>query len=132
MTTPPGPIQPVPAPAEVRFDWTDPLLLDESLCEDEWMARDSAHADCQEKLFSRVLEANRHEHFEREITNEMASDHLARLHWNDAAIVFPGRREDRGAFRAACSSTCLNSVHIPSGGIPSLNQMAPTRSMPHC
>jgi glutaryl-CoA dehydrogenase len=30
------------------FDWTDPLLLDEQLSEDERMARDSAHAYCQE------------------------------------------------------------------------------------
>ena len=32
--------------------------------------RDSAHAYCQEKLFPRVLEANRHERFDREIMNE--------------------------------------------------------------
>jgi glutaryl-CoA dehydrogenase len=37
------------------------------------MVRDSAHAYCQEKLFSRVLEANRHERFDREIMNEMGA-----------------------------------------------------------
>ena len=62
-----------PAPSENRFDWADPLLLDESLSEDERMVRDSAHAYCQEKLLPQVLEANRHEHFDREIMNEMGA-----------------------------------------------------------
>ena len=35
------------------------------------MVRDTARAYCQEKLMPRVLEANRHEHFDREIMNEM-------------------------------------------------------------
>ena len=61
------------APRENQFDWADPLLLDESLSEDERMVRDSAHAYCQEKLFPRVLAANRHEHFDREIMNEMGA-----------------------------------------------------------
>ena len=37
------------------------------------MVRDSANAYCQKKLFPRVLEANRHEHFDREIMNEMGA-----------------------------------------------------------
>jgi glutaryl-CoA dehydrogenase len=37
------------------------------------MVRDSARAYSQEKLFPRVLEANRHEHFDREIMNEMGA-----------------------------------------------------------
>ncbi len=37
------------------------------------MVRDSARAYCQEKLFPRVLEANRHERFDREIMNEMGA-----------------------------------------------------------
>ena len=63
--------QPATAPAETQFDWADPLLLDEALSEDERMVRDSAHAYCQEKLFPRVLEANRYERFDREIMTEM-------------------------------------------------------------
>ena len=55
------------------FDWTDPLLLDEQLSEDERMVRDSAHAYCQEKLMPRVLEANRHEKFDRAIMAEMGA-----------------------------------------------------------
>ena len=53
------------------FVWDDPLLLEEQLTEDERMIRDTAHQFSQERLMSRVLEANRHEHFDREIMNEM-------------------------------------------------------------
>jgi glutaryl-CoA dehydrogenase len=53
------------------FQWDDPLLLDEQLSEDERMVRDAARAYCQERLMPRVLEANRHEIFHREIMNEM-------------------------------------------------------------
>jgi glutaryl-CoA dehydrogenase len=62
------------APAvEASFDWADPLLLDSELGEDERMVRDSARAYCQEKLLPRVIEANRHERFDREIMNEMGA-----------------------------------------------------------
>jgi len=65
--------QPASAPIETMFDWADPLLLDEALSEEERMVRDSARAYCQEKLFPRVLAANRHERFDREIMNEMGA-----------------------------------------------------------
>jgi len=54
-----------------RFRWDDALLLDEQLTEEERMVRDSARAYCQEKLQPRILEANRHERFDRDILNEM-------------------------------------------------------------
>ncbi|MFL5281107.1 MAG: acyl-CoA dehydrogenase family protein, partial [Rhodopila sp.] len=53
-----------------RFAWDDPLRLDSTLSEDERAIRDAAHAFCQEKLFPRVLMANRQETFDREIMNE--------------------------------------------------------------
>jgi hypothetical protein len=53
------------------FAWDDALRLDDQLTEDERAIRDAAHAYCQEKLFPRVLMANRHEKFDREIMNEM-------------------------------------------------------------
>src|SRR5947209_6540266 len=62
-----------PPSVESCFDWADPLRLDEALSEEERMVRDSAHAYCQEKLFPRVLTANRHERFDREIMNEMGA-----------------------------------------------------------
>jgi len=54
-----------------RFDWKDPLLLETQLTEDERMIRDAAHDYCQSKLMTRVLEANRHEIFHRDIMTEM-------------------------------------------------------------
>jgi glutaryl-CoA dehydrogenase len=55
------------------FQWDDPLLLEEQLSDDERMVRDAARAYCQEKLMPRVLEANRHEKFDRAVMNEMGS-----------------------------------------------------------
>jgi len=57
-----------PLPA---FDWKDPLNLEINLTEEEIMVRDTAHQYCQEKLLPRVLMANRHETFDREIMTEM-------------------------------------------------------------
>jgi len=54
-----------------QFAWDDALKLDDQLTEDERAIRDSARAYCQDKLFPRVLLANRHETFDREIMNEM-------------------------------------------------------------
>jgi glutaryl-CoA dehydrogenase len=53
------------------FQWDDALRLDSQLTEDERAIRDAANAYCQEKLFPRVLEANRHERFDRSIMYEM-------------------------------------------------------------
>ena len=53
------------------FQWDDALLLEGQLSEDERAMRDAAHDYCQEKLFPRILTANRHERFDREIMNEM-------------------------------------------------------------
>ena len=56
-----------------EFQWDDPLLLDDLLSDEERMVRDAARAYCQEKLMPRVLEANRHEKFDREIMTEMGA-----------------------------------------------------------
>ena len=58
-------------PDDAASSWSDPLLLDEQLDEDERLIRDTTRAYAQEKLMTRVLEANRHERFHREIMNEM-------------------------------------------------------------
>jgi len=62
--------------------WEDPFLLEDQLSEDERMIRDSAHQFCQERLMTRVLEANRHETFDRD---------LLRAKWNVSiqAIALP-------------------------------------------
>jgi len=54
-----------------RFQWDDPLKFATLLSEEERAVRDAAHAYCQDKLFPRALEANRHELFDRAIMNEM-------------------------------------------------------------
>ncbi|HXN15836.1 MAG TPA: acyl-CoA dehydrogenase [Usitatibacter sp.] len=55
------------------FKWDDPLLLEDQLSEEERMVRDSAHAYAQEKLMPRIVEANRHEKFDRAILSEMGA-----------------------------------------------------------
>ncbi len=57
--------------SRAAFRWDDALLLDDQLEEDERLIRDSARSFCQERLFPRVLDANRHEHFDRAIMTEM-------------------------------------------------------------
>jgi glutaryl-CoA dehydrogenase len=56
-----------------QFKWEDAFLLEDQLSDEERMVRDSAQAYCQEKLMPRVLLANRHEKFDREIMNEMGA-----------------------------------------------------------
>jgi glutaryl-CoA dehydrogenase len=57
--------------AQTVFQWDDPLLLETQLSSEERMVRDSARDYCQARLLPRILEANRYEHFDREIMNEM-------------------------------------------------------------
>ena len=64
-------ISPVRTGRFTPFKWDDALRLDDQLSEDERAIRDAAHDYCQEQLLPRVLEANRHEKFHREIMNEM-------------------------------------------------------------
>ncbi|MEQ5802424.1 acyl-CoA dehydrogenase [Halomonas sp. H10-9-1] len=51
--------------------WDDPFRLVDQLSEEERMVHQTARDYCQEKLLPRVLEANRHEIFDREIMREM-------------------------------------------------------------
>jgi glutaryl-CoA dehydrogenase len=57
--------------AKPEFSWEDPLLLEDQLSEEERMVRDTARAYAQDRLMPRVKEANRHEHFDREIMSEL-------------------------------------------------------------
>jgi len=54
-----------------EFQWEDPLLLEDQLSEDERLIRNTARQYSQDKLMPRILEANRHEKFDRSIMNEM-------------------------------------------------------------
>ena len=53
------------------FKWDDPFLFNDQLTDEERMIRDTARKYCQDKLMPRILEANRHETFDRTIMNEM-------------------------------------------------------------
>ncbi len=53
------------------FSWADPFLFHEQLSEDERIIADAARTFCGEKLMTRVLEAHRHERFDREVFREM-------------------------------------------------------------
>ncbi|MBL4788405.1 MAG: acyl-CoA dehydrogenase [Kordiimonadaceae bacterium] len=55
------------------FKWDDPFLLEEQLTEEERLIRDSAREYCQSKLMPRILEANRHEIFDRDIMTEFGA-----------------------------------------------------------
>ena len=57
---------------DARFQWDDPLQIDSLLSDEERMIRDTARAYAQERLAPRIVEANRHEHFDVEVMKEMA------------------------------------------------------------
>ena len=59
--------------SRTAFQWDDVLLLDEQLSDDERAIRETTRAYAQDRLLSRVIEANRKEHFHREIMNEMGA-----------------------------------------------------------
>lgn len=56
--------------ARVAFKWDDPFLFDEQLTEEERMIRDAARDFCQGELMPGILDANRHEKFDRNIMNQ--------------------------------------------------------------
>lgn len=56
---------------DVRFNWADPLLLDQQLSHEEQMVRETARAYCQDKLAPRVLDMFRHERADPSIFREM-------------------------------------------------------------
>ncbi|MGE3690058.1 MAG: acyl-CoA dehydrogenase [Novosphingobium sp.] len=53
------------------YQWDDPLCLFDQLSEEEKIISNAARAYCQGKLMPRVLEANRHETFDRAIMREL-------------------------------------------------------------
>ena len=59
--------------SHARFNWSDPLLLDQQLTDEERLARDTARQFSQEKLAPRVLEMFRHERADPSIFREMGA-----------------------------------------------------------
>jgi glutaryl-CoA dehydrogenase len=67
---------PQPKSASIRdaaFKWDDPLDLEGELTEEERMVRDTARDYAQEKLFPRVIAANRDESFDPAVAREMGA-----------------------------------------------------------
>ncbi len=62
-----------PSKSKAAFNWEDPFLLDDQLSEEERLVLDAARQYCQEQLMPRILEANRHEKFDRAIMTEFGS-----------------------------------------------------------
>jgi glutaryl-CoA dehydrogenase len=67
------PNEPVTPSRRPAFDWSDALLLEEQLHDDERLVRDTAREYAQQELMTRVLMANREERFDREILREMGA-----------------------------------------------------------
>jgi glutaryl-CoA dehydrogenase len=59
-----------------ELNWSDPLNLDAELSEDERLIRDAARGFARDRLFPGVIEANRHEQFDREILRDMGAQGL--------------------------------------------------------
>ena len=57
--------------AMARFDWADPLLLEEQLSEEERLIRDTARGYARDRLLPRIVEAFAHEHTDPAIFREM-------------------------------------------------------------
>ena len=66
-------VSPRKGTTRAEFNWEDPLLLEDQLSEEERLVRDTARQYCQENLMPRVLEANRHEYFDRTIMTELGA-----------------------------------------------------------
>ena len=58
---------------DAAFKWDDPLDLESQLTEEERMVRDTARDYAQEKLFPRVIDANRDGNFNPDIMREMGA-----------------------------------------------------------
>jgi glutaryl-CoA dehydrogenase len=71
MSAMPKPQDGAAASSPAKFDWLDPLHLAEQLTEEERLVQQAAHEYCQGRLMPRILEANRHERFDRAIVTEM-------------------------------------------------------------
>ncbi len=55
----------------ISFDWEDPFLLRDQLTDEERMVTDSARQFFQKELMPGIVEANRHENFDRNIMRQM-------------------------------------------------------------
>ena len=57
--------------SKTPFNWQDPFAFNTLLTEEERLIQQTAQSYCQERLMPRILEANRHEHFDVAIMREL-------------------------------------------------------------
>ena len=131
-------VQPA-ATLPTAFDWADPFLLEDQLSDEERLIRDAAHDYCQGRLMPRVLDANRHERFDREIMSEMGRtgppglDHPRGL-WRCRCLL-RRLRADRARGRARRQRLPLGDEravlarHVPD---PRLWRREPSQEVPGC
>lgn len=60
-----------PVAAKAQFDWENPFRLDTLLTDEERAISQSARDYCRDKLYPRVLEDYRTEHFDKKVMREM-------------------------------------------------------------
>lgn len=58
--------------AKTTFQWDDPFFLEDQLSEEERMVRDTVRDYAQDKLFPKVIQANRDEEFDFDAFNDLA------------------------------------------------------------
>ncbi len=73
MPAQPRPAAPRLVDAPAAFDWSDPFRLEDQLTEDERLIRDTARGFAQDRLAPGIVEAWRHERFDRELMREMGA-----------------------------------------------------------
>ncbi len=59
-----------------ELNWQDPLNLEAQLTDEERMVRDAARSFAQERLLPGIIDANRHEKFDRSIMSDMGAQGL--------------------------------------------------------
>jgi glutaryl-CoA dehydrogenase len=107
-----------------RFQWDDPLLLEEQLTAEERMIRDTARAYAQEKLLPRIIDWNRREHFDPVVMREMGELGFlgaplegygcAGIGYVAYGLILRELERVDSAFRSACSvqtSLAMTSIH---------------------
>ncbi|HYC45710.1 MAG TPA: acyl-CoA dehydrogenase [Burkholderiales bacterium] len=116
-----------------KFDWADPLLIEQALTDEERQIRDAARKFAQEKLFPRIRDWNRNESFDPAVMREMGEMGFlgatlqgygcAGLSYVAFGLVMRELERVDTAFRSACGvQTGLSMVPIYAYGTEAQRQ----------
>ena len=116
-----------------KFDWADPLLIEQALTDEERQIRDAARKFAQEKLFPRIRDWNRNESFDPAVMREMGEMGFlgatlqgygcAGLGYVAFGLVMRELERVDTAFRSACGvQTGLSMVPIYAYGTEAQRQ----------